>query len=197
MEFLETTLWNSTLRLPRSWIQGTHASCNMGYVWFQGPYVFFVSSSARVVLLQIDLTKWYGLVMYPSAMQCSMAPWSWTLGMIFAVASLNKHWGEVVALFLMSHRPTGSRGGVTRACGYNFTNHGSWTATRNFAAIKAKEKEEAITYRSLRLTIPFVISCQSCAPPHRDQWPTASAQGHRQMIVEEQPSLSSRHDSVS
>ena len=81
--------------------------------------------------------------------------------MIFAVASLNKHWGEVVALFLMSRllmhgstwetRPTRScGGGVEQACGYNFPRQGSWMAERDFAARKAEEKEkEAITYRPL------------------------------------------------
>ena len=74
-------------------------------------------------------------------------------------------------------------GGVVQACGYNFPRQGSWMAERDFAARKAEEKEkEAITYRPLRLTFPFMVSCQSCALPHQDQWLMASAQGHRQLM---------------
>ena len=76
--------------------------------------------------------------------------------------------------------PLGVMGRVVQACGYNFPRHGSWTAERDSAARKVEEKEkEQIMYRALGLTLPFAISSQSYAPPHQDQWPMASAQGHR------------------
>ena len=159
MEFLETTLWNSPLRLPRSSIQGTHASCNMGYVWFQGPYVFFVSSDACVVLLQIDLTKWYGPVTYPLAMQCSVAPWC------------------VVPLRKLD--PLGVMGGLRRHVAITSLTVGVGQLNET---LRLEKEKEAITYQPLRLTFPFMVSCQSCAPPRQDQWLMASAQGHRQLM---------------